>query len=211
MRRIDPTLGPRADLYAHFRGFARPTYTVCARVDVSQVLARGGGVFPVLLRQVMCAVNAVPELRQRIRQEDGRDVIVEHEVVHSTCTVRQPGAFTFCHMNHLPDRAAFLRQVPVWVQAAAERPGLNLSGERRDDMVFLSTLPWVDFTSVQHAETGDADDCVPRVIWGKVVAGHVQVCVTAHHSLVDGAHLARFFAHLEDPDLDSVPVRGPTR
>ena len=211
MRRIDPTLGPRADLYAHFRRFARPQYTVCARVDVSGVLIPDSSPFPVLLRQVMCALNAVPELRRRIRQEDGRDVIVEHAVVDATCTVSQPEAFTFCHMKHLADRQEFLRQVPEWVRAASASPGLNLSVEPRDDMVFLSTLPWLDFSSIQHAETGDPDDCVPRVIWGRVVDGHVQVCVTAHHSLVDGSHIARFFACMGDPALDSVSGQGQTR
>lgn len=210
MRRIDPTHGPRAGLYAHFRRFERPHFTLCARVDVGPLLT-GGSPFPVVLRQVMCAVNAVPELRQRIRQEDGRDVIVEHPVVDATCTVSQAGAFTFCHMKHLRDRAEFLRQVPVWAARAAQTTGLDLEQQPRDDMIYLSCLPWLDFSTVQHAETGDRDDCVPRIIWGKVVGGSVQVCLTAHHALVDGQHAARFFQLLGDPSLDCLPTTPQTR
>lgn len=194
MKRID--LGPRADLYRHFRAFQRPMFTICARVDVRPLLAASeAGLFPTLLWNLLRAANAVPQLRQRIRMHPDEHVI-EHERVHCTCTVTQGEAFTFCSIPYDPDRARFCAQVPGLVREASGSPGLNLADEARDDMLYLTCLPWLDFTSMEHAEAGDPLDCVPRIAWGRVVEGHTTVCLTAHHSLVDGRHVAQFFEAL---------------
>ncbi len=207
MKRIDPTQGPRADLYAHFRGFAQPLYTLCARVDVGPVLARGraqgGGTFAVLLRQAMAAANAVPQLRQRIRVEAGAEVVVEHERVHCTCTVaRADESFQFCWFPFLEGRLESYTDTPARARVAAASEGLDLGQQGRDDLLYLTCIPWLDFTQIQHAESGFELDCVPRIAWGKLVEGHVTFCLTSHHSLVDGRHAARFFERLTDPELD---------
>ena len=42
---------------------------------------------------------------------------------------------------------------------------------------------------------------MPRIAWGRVVerddAAEVALSIQAHHALVDGLHLARFFARFE--------------
>lgn len=200
MRRIDPTQGPRAALYQHFRGFARPLFTLCAPIEVGPLLAASSaGIFPTLLRQVLVAANSVPELRQRIRIERGRELVVEHETVDCTCTVaRTDGSFTFCNFPY-PEQD-FFSQVSSRVAAAASGEGLDLGDQGRDDMLYLTCIPWLDFATMQHAETGDPLDCVPRVAWGRVVEGRVTMCLTAHHSLVDGLHASRFFAAMALPE-----------
>ncbi len=211
MKRIDPTQGPRADLYAHFRAFARPLYTLCAPVQLSEVLARGraqgGGTFATVLRQVLAAANAVPELRRRIRVESGTEVVVEHERVHSTCTVARPDeSFQFCYFPFVEDRAEFFQDVPRRARIAAASTGLDLGEQDRDDMLYLTCIPWLDFTTIQHAEYGAGvagnPDCVPRIAWGRLVDGRGTFCLTSHHSLVDGRHAARFFEALAAPGLD---------
>ena len=199
MRRIDPTVGPRAALYAHFRAFASPLFTICSpvTVDVDRLKAEGG-LFPVLLHAMMEAANAVPELRQRIRVEDGRDVVVEHDAVDCTCTVlRDDGSFTFCLFEREADRGRFVDGVRDAVDAAAAAEGLDTSQQHRDDLLYLSCLPWIEVTATTHASSGDPLDCVPRILWGRVVDGRLSVCLTAHHALADGVHVARFFAELQ--------------
>ena len=200
MKQLDPKAGPRAEIYAHFRSFAQPLFTLCApvRVDVPRLQA-SGGLFGGLLWGVLSAANAVPELRQRIRVIDGDDVVVEHDRVDCTCTVARPDeSFAFGYFPHDPDRTAFVAGLPARLDAAIAHPGLDRSQQDRDDMLYLSCVPWIELTTVQHALPSLDLDTVPRVLWGRVGAdGRMTVCVTAHHSLVDGRHVARFIRALE--------------
>lgn len=46
------------------------------------------------------------------------------------------------------------------------------------------------------------DDCVPRITWGRYrqqgERWAVPVAVQVHHALVDGVHLGRFYAGVEE-------------
>lgn len=196
MRRLDPTVGPRAATYAHYRRLRFPQFSLGTAVPVATArLKEEGGLFPNLLWAALEAINAVPELRQRIRVEDGRDVIVEHERVDCTCTAARPdGSFEFCAFPSSPDRAAFLTGARERLDAAARGEGLDLSEQTRDDMAYLSSVPWFEVHGVQHAHDGDPLDCIPRVLWGRVVDDRLLIHLTAHHALADGRHMGLFFA-----------------
>jgi len=200
MRRFDPTEGPRAGIYRHYRGYAFPQFTLVTRirVDVARLKAEGG-LFPNLLWGVMEAAQAVPELRQRIRVDEGRDVVVEHEVVDCTVTAaKADDSFQFCFVPRDADRERFVAELPERLASSASSVGLDLAEQRRDDMLYLSSVPWFDVVGVNHAMSGDPTECIPRVLWGRVVDGEVGMALTAHHSLVDGRHMARFFDGLQE-------------
>ncbi len=75
---------------------------------------------------------------------------------------------------------------------------MNANAGARDDVVYLSCLPWLDFTSINNA-IPDADDCIPRISWGKFVEDErgrwsMAVAVEVHHALIDGEHIAAFLS-----------------
>ncbi len=201
MKLIDPSVGPRSATYALYRGFASPWFTLCSpvRVDPKRLKAQGG-LFGPLLHAVLAATVEVPELRRRIRVDaDGKDFVVEHEKLDCTCTVaRQDGSFAFGYFPYDPDLQGFLDAIPARIQAATSAPGLDMSQQGRDDMIYASCTPWMTVTGVVHAMHGDPLDCVPRILWSRIEDGKVHVCVSAHHSVVDGMHVARFLAALQD-------------
>ncbi len=187
-------MGPRAEIYAHFRTFAQPMFTLCTQLPVG--LPRRE-YFGGILWAVLHAANQVPELRDRI-EVDGQDWIRRHAQVDTTCTVAtEEGGFVFCEVPWIPERQAFLAALPQHLQRARSRGHLMPAGPPRSDRLYLSCVPWFAVHSAQHAMSGDPLDCVPRVLWGRVQDGRVGVCVTAHHSLVDGRHIGHFFHHLE--------------
>ena len=198
-RVVDVLGSPRAGLYAHYRRYQQPMFTLCCPValDVGRWKAAEGGLFLNVLYAVLEGVNAVPELRQRIRVEDGRDVVVEHARVDCTCTVaRDDGSFSFCPVASDPERGRFVARGRAAMDATRTAGGLDLSQQGRDDLVYVSSVPWMEVTGVVHAMSGDPDDCVPRLLWGRAEGGRMTLCATAHHSLVDGLHLGRFFAEV---------------
>ncbi|MEO1413610.1 MAG: CatA-like O-acetyltransferase, partial [Bacteroidota bacterium] len=71
----------------------------------------------------------------------------------------------------------------------------------RDDYLFLSAVPWVSFTSVQHAMPYHPGDSVPRIVWGKYFREgdrtQLPFSVQAHHAVVDGWHVGQYLQTLQ--------------
>jgi chloramphenicol O-acetyltransferase type A len=67
----------------------------------------------------------------------------------------------------------------------------------RDDLVFMSSLPWISFTGLDHTLSLDRDDAIPRVSWGRYVNNGGQTMlpfnIRVNHVFVDGLHVGRFF------------------
>ena len=202
---IDLETWPRRSHFEYFKNFEQPFLDVCARVDVTELTRQsreaGESLFGNMLYLVMAAVNDVPELRQRI---DGDEVVV-HERVHPSFTVlTDDEAINFCPASFIDDRLQFLEEIRRRVDGIRRNNQLYLDEDSRPDLVFVTSLPWIDFQSLRHPWAGheahQSDDSTPRVAWGKIVERgdrfEVSVQLTAHHGLVDGLHVARFFEKL---------------
>ena len=65
---------------------------------------------------------------------------------------------------------------------------------------FVSCVPWISYTSMVQPVPVPADSN-PRITWGKYFQQGEQtvmpVTLLAHHALVDGIHIARFYEALD--------------
>ena len=188
--------------FEFFSALNHPHHGLVARVDVTALRGFASreqlGFNRAVVHAVSTAANAVAPLRRRIRHGE----VVEHAVVHPSYAARTgvSEGFSFCEVAFDPDAAAFCstaQRVETEVLAnpsLADEPG-------RDDYLFLSAIPWVHFTGIQHAMGYHPADSVPRITWGKVIedAGrHVMpLAAQAHHGVVDGAGLGAFYEAFE--------------
>lgn len=204
MREIDFSADPhRRKHFEFFRRMDQPHTAICAPVDITPFLSRireqGAHFTTEVVYELSRAANAVPEFRQRIRG----DRVVEHERVHPSFTVdtKASSVFSFCMVEFTPERADFLRRAEREIEHRQTDPSFE-DEPGRDDYLFLSAMPWVSFTSVQHAMHWHPADSVPRIVWGKYYqqGRHtlMPISVQVHHALVNGAEVGRFFALLED-------------
>ncbi|MBA2662750.1 MAG: hypothetical protein H0U74_10675 [Bradymonadaceae bacterium] len=205
MKYIDLQSWPRRSHFEFFRSFHDPFLDICVRVEVTglrnRARAAGESIFAAMLYESMAAINAVPELRQRIRG----DQVVEHARVHPTFTVlNEAEIFNFCTGEFQEDRAAFFADTATRAAATKALSALDAGhDDARDDLVYVTSLPWLDFQSIGHAYAARAGDSNVRLAWGRIVVddarrASVSVQLTAHHGLVDGLHAARFFKALEE-------------
>ncbi|MFP4345259.1 MAG: CatA-like O-acetyltransferase [Anaerolineales bacterium] len=201
MKQIDLDRWARRKHYELFKDFDRPHFNLCAQVDVTRLYAwckeEGLSFFQAVLYATTRVANAIPEFRTRIRG----DAVVEHEVVHPSVAVLGEGElFGFCAVEYEPDFEAFLAQVGPAIEAARTR--LSLEDEAgRDDYLFMTVIPWVSFTSMEHPMHYHPADSVPRIAWGKFFAEgeclRMPLCVQGHHALMDGVHAGRYFEQLQ--------------
>jgi len=202
VRIIDQTTWPRRSHLRLFSSYAIPYTSLVAPVDVTPLVraarARGQGLFKPLLWAASRAANRVPELRQRIRGAE----VVEHDVVHPSYTTLAEGdVFNYCTVTFAEAPAAFFAAVDAETARVAGVTELVPDAPHRDDLLFMSSIPWRRITALTHPVPLDPPDSFPRIAWGRV-HGHdrveVDVGLSAHHGLVDGVHMARFYAALEE-------------
>ncbi len=194
-----------------FNGLNHPHFNVCANVEVGPwvdaMREAGQRLTSSLVYLLSRCANELPEFRQRIRD----DTVVEHELVHPSFAVatRETDVFSFCEVDYTPDFAAFVRAADTRIEAMRDAPSLS-DQEGRDDYLFMSPVPWIAFTSVQHPMNYHPRDCVPRITWGKIHPQGEQLlmplAVQAHHALVDGVHMGRYFQAVEALAADPAEI-----
>ena len=202
MKYINMENWPRKNHYAYFKAMAMPHFNVCANVDITHlhrvVKEQKLSLFKMFLYVATRTANEIQEFRYRIR-EDG---VVEHDVVHPSFTLlMSEDLFRFCEVKYTEDMQAFLAEAERRMDA--EKDTLYLEDEPgRDDLLYMTCLPWVSFTSVQHPMSLDPNDSVPRFAWGKFFEenGRVKMPlgVQAHHALVDGVHVGKYFMRIQE-------------
>jgi len=209
MKTHDPTTWARRDHYEWYRGLDFPYLGLTANVDVTRLMhlreEQGLSLFAGMLHRLIRAANGVDALRQRIRVIEGREQVVEHELIHPGFTVAgAAGLFSFAAVDFDSDRDRFAAAVEQASQEKRHATSLRPFEGTRDDLIFCSCLPWVDFTHVTHPVPTSRIDSVPRIAWGRFVTegAHTRCAVNiqVHHALVDGAHVGAFFEHLAAPD-----------
>jgi chloramphenicol O-acetyltransferase type A len=72
----------------------------------------------------------------------------------------------------------------------------------RDDLLYMTAIPWVSFTSFAHPMRLHPADSIPRFAWGKYFAEgkflKMPLSVQAHHALMDGIQMGKFYAELQE-------------
>lgn len=206
-RRIDVESWERAAAYRFFSSFTEPFHGVCVRVDCTATYAcakqRGLPVFLSLMHRALAAAQQVENLRLRIAEGE----VWLYDVIHASGVVaRANGTIGFAYHPYAAGLEEFVRAAKAAALEVAQRNDLDLRPEQ--NLIHFSTLPWLDFTSIDHARNFAFADSVPRITFGKMTeAGGrrtMPVSIHAHHALADGLHVAqfveRFQAALDAPE-----------
>lgn len=207
MKKIDLETWARRAHYEFFRGFQKPFFDVAARVDMTKVVefakTTDRSLFAVVMHIALQAANATPAFRLRFRGDE----VFEVDTCHASFTfMGEAGVFNYATAHFDDDIDAFGAGIRKAAQENQARTDINLDDDHRLQLVYITSMPWLDFQSITHAFSGDPDDCFPRIAWGRI-SNHgtdddprfeTTLQVTAHHALVDGLHAARYFQNFEE-------------
>ena len=71
----------------------------------------------------------------------------------------------------------------------------------RDDLLYITCIPWISFTHMSHTISLNRDDAAPRLSWGKYFKEGEKTLllfsVQVHHALVDGLHIGKYANELQ--------------
>ena len=77
------------------------------------------------------------------------------------------------------------------------------------EILYISCIPWINYTHFVRTIEDASKDNVPRISWGKYVRDRdgrlmMSFSVQVHHALMDGYHVGMYFEKLE-AWLSSIP------
>ena len=202
MRYLDMETWPRRRHYRLFSSFNHPHFGLCGNADVTALrryVRRHGYSFTIAVVYLIArAANAIPEFRMRIRDQR----VVEHERVNPSFTILTGDElFGFCTVDYIGEFPAFATLAAGRMADAKEHPRLeNEAG--RDDLLFLTAMPWVAFTGLTHPMQQHPADSIPRFAFGRVFGDsscrQMPLQVQGHHGLMDGLHIGMFYTQFQE-------------
>jgi len=210
MREINLDTWPRREHFEVFNTFDHPHFSLCANIELTAfypfVKQHGISINLAIVYIITRAANAIPEFRYRIREEK----VIEHQVVHPSSTILgKDDVFSFCTMEYSDDFSKFVSKATEKIERVKKRPRLREEDQGRDDLLFMTSIPWVSFTSFMHPLHWHPVDSVPRFAWGKFFkeGDHLKMplSVQGHHAVMDGLHAGKFYEEVQDyfqnPDI----------
>lgn len=202
MRYLDIQGWPRRQHFELYTALDHPHFGMCANIDVSAFRPAVREIDISLTVAITYAIartaNEIPEFRYRIRGNG----VIEHDIVHPSITIlASEDLFTFCTLTYWNGFAKFAAQAAEKIELAKENPTLD-DPPGRDDLLYMTAIPWVSFTSFTHPTHLQPADSVPRFAWGKLFDDgallKMPLAVQGHHALMDGIHAGRFYARIQD-------------
>ncbi len=212
-RYLDVENWPRRQQFEFFKDYHNPFFNICTSVDVGPLLERTGAMEDISFFVAyhfcsMKAANEVEPFRYRLRG----DRVLVHDRIHAGTTILLDDEnFTFAFFDYDDDFEVFHARARESIERArAEGIQLHQRADR-DDLIYHSVFPWATFTSVSHARRGARGESIPKIAFGKYRADGdrlmMPISVEAHHALMDGLHVGRYFERLEsyfsDPPLST--------
>ena len=199
---IDLETFPRRSHYEFFKSYAYPYMGMNVNVDVTNLYDSakklGGSPFLAFLWAAATAANSVPEMRQRIVD----DQIVEFDHCNTAHTVAMPdGTFVNCQTDCRRSFEEFLTYGKACQEEAKTRHGFVQPGDDETRLIFVSSIPWLTFTQVIQPTPIPADSNV-RLVFGKFFDQDgrklMPLSIQCNHALVDGLHVAKFYQKFQE-------------
>jgi chloramphenicol O-acetyltransferase type A len=216
---LDLVRWPRRAAFEFFRGYAKPWFSVSARLDVArlkQAVADSGlGSFWLGYHFVAMAVaNEGEALRLRFTA-DGQGVRRLVKVHAGTTVLRPDGSFGMLTLHQAASWPAYARGNAEAVVAAqrADAPFLPPDDlPAGEALIHTTTLPWIHFTSFEHARERERDADVPKIAFGRAERDGARlwmpIAIEVHHALVDGLHVGQYLEALQQACDEPASLRG---
>ncbi|MCJ8208143.1 chloramphenicol acetyltransferase [Mucilaginibacter sp. RS28] len=194
-KQLDIDNWARKEHFHFFKQFTEPFHSVVINVDCTNAyrFVKANG-FSFYLYTIYVALKAAQEVESfRYRIEDG-GVSVYDQVAASATIGRADGTFGFSFIEYYPGLEEFMQRATAEAKRVQEGSGLEL--RPRNDLILISTLPWLNFTSLTHATSFRPEDSCPRITFGKMTENYgkrsMPMAIHVNHALCDGLHVGLY-------------------
>jgi Chloramphenicol O-acetyltransferase len=197
-QRIDRSSWTETRTTACFARLEVPFYSLSWRLDVTDAVAyakaRGISFYAVMMWITMRAVNSVEAFRYELRGDE----VWRLDHRNPSYTYQwDDELFGICGLEWIADEspAAFAARCKA-AEAKNPSPIPTAEADAAGHDVYISSLPWIDYTHIAQEFPLDNTDSTPRIMWGRFSTDErgrktLSYTVQVNHRLIDGIHLCR--------------------
>jgi chloramphenicol O-acetyltransferase type A len=190
----------RRDRFEFFDSFENPLLNLTIRLEVPDFLSfckeEGHPPFHFFLFVLFKAFMKVENFRYRIYQGE---VIKIDRLIPSYTVMNEDKVFNFTRFENSEDLKKFIERSLAAREEATKSSRLlheasTFSEREIRDYVFVTSLPWFEFTAIEHPIAKHKSADIPSIAWGKFRKEKdgmlsMPFSVQAHHGFVDGYHI----------------------
>lgn len=201
-REIDLENWPRKAHYEHFVHMSYPHFSVTADLDVSNFVAFTKANKLSFFRTMLYLTTRVANEFEpfRLRSIEGR--VYVYDSVHPSFThLLRDDLYSYVRIPYNENYKQFITDIETYIEAHLGEVDVE---DRTDinELIFVTSLPWLKFNDIQHPIGMNPVDSIPRICWGKYEEDYkgrlmMPLSVQANHALMDGLHLSQYFMKLE--------------
>ncbi len=187
----------RKNAFNFYKDFDDPFFNVTVNLSVEIALqhskASGSSFFLYCLHRALLAANSIENFKLRMLNDEVR----HYEVINGGSTILfDDESFGFAYYSFNSSSKEFVRNAIIQIDDLKKTKTFDPSNKNLD-LIYFSSLPWLTFTSIKHAQDKRVNPSIPKISFGKYTTFEektiMPVNVEVHHSLMDGYHVAQFF------------------
>lgn len=201
MKKVDLEHYPRKEHFEFFKTFDEPLWGLTWELDCSFAYKyckkQAISFYAFYLYRTLQAGNQVKEFKHRIID----DQIYEVETLSASATIlRDDHTFGFSLIRFDSYFNVFAENIRKETERVRSQKGLVMQNEI--DVIHISVVPWIRFTSLSHARSFSFKDSIPKISYGKLQFDDdkvlMPVSVHINHALADGYHVGLFVEVFEE-------------
>ncbi len=201
-RKIDQEQWKRQQQFLFFNAFDNPFFGITVSVDCTIAYNKAKkehvSFFLYYLYRALKAANQIINFRYRIL--DGQ-VYVFDQIDASPTVLRKDNTFGFAYLKYSDDEATFMQEAEKEIKRVTATNEF-IPAQTGEQVIHCSTLPWLNFTAIEHAQNFGLQDSCPKLTFGQITETNnrktMSVAIHVHHGLVDGLHVGQFVTHFQE-------------
>lgn len=189
----------RRDRFEFFESFENPLLNLSFELEMKDFRpfckANNLPVFHFYLYCLFQALNDVENFKYRIYEGE---VIKIDELIGSYTIINEENLFNYTRFKTSPDMHEFIRNSVKSKEEvttlALTNTGKELPVRELKNYVFITSIPWLKMTAIEHPVYKYKSADIPAIAWGKFTTLPnnqimVPMSVQAHHGFVDAYHI----------------------
>jgi chloramphenicol O-acetyltransferase type A len=201
MKEIDIENWDRKEHFMFFQKSDLPFYNTNFNIDITglkETAKQAGISFNTTLMYVtMSAMLKIENFKYRY--ENGRVVEYDNFFPSFTHIKKGESLFRFITVEFNNDLKKF--DTDVKQKISDSNTYFDMEELRNGtNFVFISSLPWIPFTGIDHTLSLNKYDTIPRVTWGKYFQNGERVLlpynIQVNHLFIDGLHVGMFYENM---------------